>query len=419
MTTTKHWSGIVSIVAAIALALFVLPVFASAEVIYDSIPGDSVPGSDPSLGFQATQTNEFGDYIEFGGISRTLSSVDVLLNSWACQEGNWYDSTCAHPDPENDGYDHPITLTLYHVDGSGNPGSVIASVTEMVHVPWRPASDVECGTGYLPDCNNGFNFTASFDLSGVEVPNQVAYGISFNTQTYGPEPLGVDGPYNSLNMSVPDAVPTVGTDLDSDAVLWNTETVAWYSAPCPGNTFCKDTAWSGYVPAARFNAEDPTPVVNGGGHMLTEAAKRKDALDVSFGTEVYENPFGGFLGHLTVVLHNVGSHALNKGTFQGTDITELNLLPPSSDTCTAAMNMTVLGSWKGEEGYKAIFRAGESDDPASAGTDTVRVTLYKPDNSVLYDTHAPTPVGSAFPDESSCVGTARTGLDNGNVVINL
>ena len=62
--------------AVMSLAL-AFPAFASTEVIYNSIP-EPVPGSSPSVGFQATQTSEFGDFIAFGGTSRTLASVDVL-----------------------------------------------------------------------------------------------------------------------------------------------------------------------------------------------------------------------------------------------------------------------------------------------------------------------------------------------------
>jgi len=242
---------------------FSLPALASAAVIYNSIPSDAIPGSYPSLGFQATKTNEFGDYIEFTGVERTLTTVDVLLNSWACQGGNWFDGTCANPDVGNTGYDHEITLTIYNVDVNGVVGSEIASVTETIHVPWRPASDPACvGGGYNPpSCTNGYNFVATLDFTSedAEVPDNVAYGISFNTKTYGETPTGINGPYNSLNMSLPSTAPTVGTDTDSDAVEWNTETVSYYTEDCPGDTFCKDTAWSGYVPAARFNAVVPTP----------------------------------------------------------------------------------------------------------------------------------------------------------------
>lgn len=75
------------------------------------------------------------------------------------------------------------------------------------------------------------------------------------------------------------------------------------------------------------------------------------------------------------------------------------------------MNFTASGEWNGIPGYKIIFRAGDADSPK--GSDTVRVTLYEPDGSDFYDTHWV----DEFKDESSCVGTARTGLDNGNIKI--
>ena len=235
---------------------FAFPAFAATEVIYNSIP-EPVPGSSPSVGFQATQTSEFGDFVAFAGTNRTLASVDVLMNSWACQQGGWNTHNCANPDSSNTGYDHPITLNLYSVDALGNPTSLIKTVTKTVHVPWRPASDPACTNGgYLPNCNNGYNFLISFDLTGVVVPDKVAYGIAFNTQSWGTSPLGTDGPYNSLNMSVPSGAPTVGTDTNSDAVLWNTQAAGNYTDGGTGGVgiFRIDTNWSGYVPAARFFA---------------------------------------------------------------------------------------------------------------------------------------------------------------------
>jgi len=61
-------------------------------------------------------------------------------------------------------------------------------------------------------------------------------------------------------------------------------------------------------------------------------------------------------------------------------------------------------------GYYIWFRAGDADSPK--GLDTVRVELYNPSNAKVYDTH-----GGDFTYESTCVGTARTGLDNGNIKI--
>jgi len=238
---------------------FVFPTIASAEVIYNSIP-DIQPESSPSLGFQATQTAEFGDYIQFDGVGRTLIAVDVMLNSWSCQEGNWFNHDCSNPNSESTGYDHPITLAIYNVDSDGVVGGEITNVTQSIHVPWRPASDPLCPNGGYSSttCNNGYNFIASFSIPNVIVPDSIAYGVSFNTQTWGAEPIGFSGPFNSLNMSVPNVFPSVGIDTDADAVLWNTHTVAYYSTSCPGDTFCRDIEWTGFVPSAKFVVEDPS-----------------------------------------------------------------------------------------------------------------------------------------------------------------
>jgi hypothetical protein len=247
---------------ALAVVFLATGATAQAATIYDSIPAP-MPGSSPSLGYQATQTNEFGDHVEFTGTERALTSVDVLLNSWACQQGGWNTNDCANPDANSTGYDHPVTFKIYAVDTSGAipvVGGVIASRTQTVHVPWRPASDPACtGGGYGASCSNGFNFVATFDFTGMNVvlPNAVVYGVEYNTQTYGPSPLGADGPYNSLNFSVPATGATVGNDVNTDAVFWNTNTAAWYSDGGAGGTgtLRQDTNWTGNVPAVRFNAD--------------------------------------------------------------------------------------------------------------------------------------------------------------------
>lgn len=154
--------------------------------------------------------------------------------------------------------------------------------------------------------------------------------------------------------------------------------------------------------------------LNGGGHILEGDGHGKHAnvKDISFGTEVYDID-GIYEGNLDIVLHNVGNDEFDKGRFHGTDITSVNLFPSDSDTCVAAMNMTVNGTFNGEVGWKVIFRAGDSGEPASKGSDTVRVSLYQ-GNTLVYDTH-----GGDFSNESSCVGSARTDLDKGNLTITL
>lgn len=156
--------------------------------------------------------------------------------------------------------------------------------------------------------------------------------------------------------------------------------------------------------------------VGGGGHILDDNGgdlkKRKDMDDVSFGGDVWRVGAGAFMGSWDLVLHNVSSDdSLDKSTFTATEITALNL---SSGATCEAMNFTANGTWNGTGGHSLIFRAGDSDAPASAGTDTVRLTVYSGMNgsgAVVYDTL------SDYAGVSNCVGTARTELDNGNIVI--
>ena len=71
------------------------------------------------------------------------------------------------------------------------------------------------------------------------------------------------------------------------------------------------------------------------------------------------------------------------------------------------MNATFLGRFNSEDGYNLIFRAGDNED-------TVRFELSEPSGDKVCDTHDS---GSGFSDESACQGTARTGLDRGDVEI--
>ena len=64
-------------------------------------------------------------------------------------------------------------------------------------------------------CYNGIAFNAVFDLSSLNVtlPNDVIVGVAYDTQSYGAAPLGVAGPYNSLNVGIPTTqAGTVGSD---------------------------------------------------------------------------------------------------------------------------------------------------------------------------------------------------------------
>jgi hypothetical protein len=59
-----------------------------------------------------------------------------------------------------------------------------------------------------------------------------------------------------LNVGLVSAAPSVGTDPNPDAVLWNTMTAASYTDGGLGGVgvFRTDTGWTGLVPAVEFFA---------------------------------------------------------------------------------------------------------------------------------------------------------------------
>ena len=121
---------------------------------------------------------------------------------------------------------------------------------------WRPESDPTCpDTGYGAgfgwratngSCYNGYAFPIVFALSGVPLPNTFIYGIAYNTQTWGYSPLGLPGPYESLNVGLNSTPPVaLGTDVDPDAV--------WRSFNKPPTPFASEAGWAPYTPAIRFS----------------------------------------------------------------------------------------------------------------------------------------------------------------------
>jgi hypothetical protein len=219
---------------------------------YNHIP-NPLPPNVPSLGFQATQTAEFGDYVTLGGTARRAGSVTVVMSDWAKHSD--------YPTMDAAGYSHPITLNIYSVS-SGSVGTSLASVTQTFTIPWRPEADVTCagGTAWRASdnqCYNGFAFTITFDLRdlALTLPNNIIVGIAYNTNTWGYAPIGHSGPYESLNVGAVGGSPSAGTDVDPNAVFWNTMTAANYSDGGSGGvgTFRLDSNWTGNAPAFSVN----------------------------------------------------------------------------------------------------------------------------------------------------------------------
>lgn len=231
---------------------------AHATTIYDSTT-NPLPTNVVSEAYQATQTSEIGDRIQFAGTQRSLTDVTLTLSNWALYS-TYSGNTAYNPA----GFSVPLTLSLYNVGSAGAVGSLIASQTISPTIQWRPEATAGCGTAFAGNnggCFNGLAQNVTFDFTGTDVPDSIIYGLSFNTQTYGANPIGVPGPYNSLNFGLATTAPNVGTDVNPDALYWNTKHAPYYADAGTGGTgtFREDTGWSPYTPAIKFEAASPVP----------------------------------------------------------------------------------------------------------------------------------------------------------------
>lgn len=229
-------AGLVTAVVSVSLAAG--SAFAG-NVVYDATPSP-LPGNVASVGFEATSTSEFGDFVHLSStsIDRRLNTVTVTMSDWAHFADYATDSRYSG---NNATWSHPITLNVYssHLGDNGTPDTLLATKTQPVTIPWRPE-------GYA---FNGIAFNATFDLSslGVTLPNDVIVGVAYNTANYGTAPIGTPGPYNSLNVGVPTGqTASVGTDDNPDNVFWNTSFAGFYAdgGLAGVGIFRQDTNWT-------------------------------------------------------------------------------------------------------------------------------------------------------------------------------
>jgi hypothetical protein len=237
------------------------PLAVGAAIIYESIPGP-LPPNVPSLGFQANAVTEFGDLIQFTGTSRALTQVTLVM-----ADGALAANFPAYPGAGGPVWSHPLTLNLYNVDNSGPnpaPGALIATRTQTFAIPWRPVADPTCAnpTQWRASDGNCYSllaFTVAFDFTGVTVPNQIIYGLTFNTQNYGYAPIGAPGPYSSLNQGLAQVPPSNGINPFPDTAYLNSPNGASYADGGAGGVgiFRRDTGWTPFSGAVQFDALDP------------------------------------------------------------------------------------------------------------------------------------------------------------------
>lgn len=247
---------------------FLLVILAAAQAmaqvgtpVYNNIP-NPLPPNVPSLGFQATSTAEWGDDVFLGGTARRAGSATITMSDWAKHSN--------YPTMDPAGFTHPITLNIYVVDHSGPnpaPGARIATVTKNFLIPWRPEADPLCSGDRWKaidnQCYSGFAFKITFDLKSLALtlPNELIFGVAYNTNTWGYNPIGLPGPYESLNVGCANAngvgvPPSVGIDVEPDATFWNTSFAGFYADGGAGGvgTFRRDTGWADFAPAVQFTA---------------------------------------------------------------------------------------------------------------------------------------------------------------------
>ena len=230
--------------------------------IYNNIPSP-LPANLASQAYEATSSYEFGGLIQFAGGSSTysLTSATVAMSDWTYLSQWAVNGTTI----TTAGFYVPLTLNLYDVGTSDTVGALIGSDTVDALIPWRPEPSEGCsGTKWLAsdgNCYNGSLSTVTFDLTGITVPNEVIYGLSFNTTDYGTSPTGVAGPYDSLNFALSENQPSVGSNPLPDTAYWESSHAGFYADGGEGGvgTFREDTNWTPYSGAIEFTTTTPEP----------------------------------------------------------------------------------------------------------------------------------------------------------------
>jgi hypothetical protein len=262
-----------SAIAASILTLAAGPVAAATPPAFNSIPSP-LPGNVSSVGFEATGTSEFGDYIVLGGTQRSRAAlpVTVVMSIWACQSDATVGGACTTTPGAT--FAQPLTLKIYGVDHSGTvPAASAQPLLEVIHtfnLPYRPSYDPNdtCPPQAWRNatdgkCYNGMAYAVRFTLpSGADLPDELIWSISFDTCSSGYHPTGGENckkPYNSLNVSAATkGKPSSGSEGEDDGVFINTRNGGDYgdNAAAKG-TFADATGWKALKPEACLGVTCP------------------------------------------------------------------------------------------------------------------------------------------------------------------
>ena len=262
-----HRKIIMALVAVAATFVMTVPAgAATSPVVFNSVP-DQLPPNVPSYGAEAYSFVRLGDAVRFAPGKRVLKNVKVVMSDWACETGTW-DSGCVTTPGSS--FALPVTFNIYALGAGGTVGSLLATKTQTFTFKFRPSSDpTNCPSNTTAwystvtgKCYNGRaqKITFRFLTQHVKLRNQVVYGIEYNTRDFGPNPTGVSGPADSLNIGAAAGLPTRGQDLNPNGFyiegpLGGTvaDSPCTASTPATPNVFSLDDGCqTGYNPLVRF-----------------------------------------------------------------------------------------------------------------------------------------------------------------------
>ena len=200
-------------------------------LVYSNLPS-TLPPSLPSEAFEATQTSEFGGEIGLAPGARTNPLINVVLDSYACENGSG--ATCQTTAGSK--FSTPVTLNLYAAGPNGSVGALVDTVTNTYQIPYRPSASAQCTGANAGDyrgtdgkCHANVADEITFDLGGrhTALPDTVIVSVALNTTDYGYQPTHDSSAlgYDSLNFGLIDNVsPSTGSQPDQKTIYENTST---------------------------------------------------------------------------------------------------------------------------------------------------------------------------------------------------
>jgi len=256
---------------ALAMVALAIPASAAAEVVFDYLPAPLPGGNVASYSYESWGVAEAGDGIEFSTNGpQPLAAARIVVSSWACESGTGWAAENVVPCETTPGSTFPVTISLRLYDPNDDL-SLIAQRTREFDIPFRPSTNPECpatvnGQGYGPDCLFGKAHVISFDLAGITAPDEIVYGVAWNTASYGYDPIGNGAECQAvqyagcdsslLNLGVEGTAPAnVGTDVTPNGAY---QFSVFPSAYCDGGVGgssvfrLDDGCWGGFNPLAQF-----------------------------------------------------------------------------------------------------------------------------------------------------------------------